>query len=83
MSTTSKSSDDTLRKAEATMLAVHFHEFLRYRLRHKEGTMPFDPKHTYGKLDISTEWSRMSEDDKAWWIDAAAEWFKKQREGRL
>ncbi len=83
MSATSEPSEDTLRKAEATMLAVHFHEFLRYRLRHKEGNLPFDPKHAYGKLDMSTDWPRMSEEDKRWWIEAAADWFRKQREGVL
>jgi hypothetical protein len=67
------------RLAEARLVAVWMYRFISDRLRQREATQPFDPKHRYGMLDMDRDWSRIKPEEQQWWIEAAAEALQKFR----
>ncbi len=67
--------------AEARMLAISMYECIRRRLRHREASKPFDPKHHYGFHDMSHPWWEYP--DQNLWIDAIVEYMQRRARGMI
>ncbi len=76
-------SPNEMTAAAGRLLAMQFYSALQQRVCGKEASAPFDPKHSYGKLDLNTGWSNLPPEQRQLWIDAATEIVQKQEQGRL